>query len=46
LLPRLQEYLASIKGYETNKYQLSDKERDEISKRWGEVIDRYGYARL
>ena len=43
-LPRLQEYLASVKGYETNKYQLTDEQRAEVTKRWGDVIRRYGYA--
>ncbi|HZZ80532.1 MAG TPA: sulfotransferase [Gemmataceae bacterium] len=42
-LPRLQAYLASIKDYETNKYQLSDAQRSAIAERWGEVIRRYGY---
>jgi len=42
-LPRLQGYLASIKGYETNKYQLTNEQRLEITKRWGVVIRRYGY---
>jgi hypothetical protein len=42
-LPRLTEYLASIKGYETNKYQLTKEQRAEITNRWGEVIRRYGY---
>jgi hypothetical protein len=44
-LPRLEEYLATIKGYETNRYQLSPEERAEITRRWGNVIDRHGYAR-
>jgi hypothetical protein len=43
-LPRLREYLASIKGYETNRYQLSDQQRKWIAIRWREVIERYGYA--
>jgi hypothetical protein len=43
-LPRLQEYLATIKGYETNKYQLTDEERATIAARWGDVIRRYGYV--
>lgn len=43
-LPRLQEYLASIQGYETNKYQLTDEQRAALAKRWGAVIERYGYA--
>lgn len=42
-LPRLQEYLASVKGYETNKYDLTPEQRAKITERWGEVIRRYGY---
>lgn len=43
--PRLQEYLASVKGYETNKYQLTPELRAEITRRWGQIIDRYAYTR-
>ncbi len=43
LLPRLQEYLASVKGYETNRYTLNDAERAVVAERWGDVIRRYGY---
>jgi hypothetical protein len=42
-LPRLRAYLATIKGYETNKYQLTDQQRTAIAQRWREVIERYGY---
>ena len=42
-LPRLQSYLASVNGYETNKYQVTPEQRAAIGKRWGEVIARYGY---
>jgi hypothetical protein len=42
-LPRLQRYLETIKGYETNRYGLAPDKRAEISRRWGEVIHRYGY---
>lgn len=42
-LPPLQDYLATIKGYETNRYQLSEQERAEVTKRWGKVIRQYGY---
>jgi omega-hydroxy-beta-dihydromenaquinone-9 sulfotransferase len=45
-LPRLREYLASIKGYETNRYHLTDEQRAVITKRWGAVIDRYGYGQV
>jgi hypothetical protein len=43
-LPRLETYLASVKGYETNKYQLSEAERARIMKQWGPIMERYGYA--
>lgn len=45
LQPRLEEYLETIKGYETNRYQLSPERRAEIERRWGAVIRRYGYAK-
>ncbi|MCI0377204.1 MAG: sulfotransferase [Gemmataceae bacterium] len=44
--PRLQAYLASIKGYETNKYQLTPEQEAQVAARWGDVIKRYGYASL
>jgi hypothetical protein len=44
VLPRLQSYLASLAGYETNRYQLTAEQRVEIARRWGPVIERYGYA--
>jgi hypothetical protein len=43
-LPRMQAYLSSIKGYETNKYELSEAERCTVANRWGDVIRRHGYA--
>jgi hypothetical protein len=43
-LPRLKDHLASIGTYETNKYRLTQRERDLISRRWGDVIRRYGYG--
>jgi hypothetical protein len=44
LLPRLESYLASLAGYETNRYQLTDGQRAEITRRWRPVIERYGYV--
>lgn len=41
--PRLEAYLATIKGYETNKYQLTPAERAEIAARWRPFIEKYGY---
>jgi hypothetical protein len=43
VLPRLQQYLASLAGYETNRYELTDAQRAEITRRWGEAMRRYGY---
>lgn len=44
-LPNLEGYVASVKGYETNKYQLTPEQRAEIERRWGGVIRQYGYAK-
>ena len=44
LVPQLREYLAGIEGYETNRYQLTPKEREAVVRRWGPVIRRYGYG--
>lgn len=43
VLPRLEEYCARTKGYETNRYAQSPELRDRIRARWGPVIERYGY---
>jgi hypothetical protein len=43
-LPRLEAYLASVKGYETNRYQLTPQERATVTQRWGAVIRQYGYG--
>jgi omega-hydroxy-beta-dihydromenaquinone-9 sulfotransferase len=44
VLPGLQRYVAEIEGYQTNKYDLSDKARQQVAERWGGFIRRYGYA--
>ena len=43
-LPKLNEYLARTADYETNRFQVSDVDRAEVAKRWGDVIARYGYS--
>jgi omega-hydroxy-beta-dihydromenaquinone-9 sulfotransferase len=43
VLPRLQEYLAATKGYETNRYRLSDEQTAIVTERWGAAIRAYGY---
>ena len=43
--PGLEKYLAEHTGYQTNRYPvLAEELRAEIGRRWGSVIDRYGYA--
>jgi omega-hydroxy-beta-dihydromenaquinone-9 sulfotransferase len=42
--PKLDEYLARTAGYETNKFQISDADRADARRRWGDIIDRYGYG--
>lgn len=41
--PRVESYLAQTTGYETNKYALAPEQREEVTRRWGDVIRRYGY---
>lgn len=42
--PRLENYLATVAGYSTNRYELSPEQRDLVTRRWGEVIRKYGYG--
>jgi hypothetical protein len=44
VLPRLREYLVTAEGYATNRYDLSCEQKAEITRRWGDVVRRYGYA--
>jgi len=45
--PAFEAYLRENDGYQTNKYpKLTETQKALITSRWGEVIDRYGYARL
>jgi len=43
LRPNLERYLAENARYEGNRWQLSDAQRAEIRRHWGEVIQKYGY---
>jgi hypothetical protein len=40
---RVQRYLETVAGYETNRYQLEPDQRAEIGRRWEWIIRRYGY---
>lgn len=42
--PAVERYLESIAGYSTNRYELSDELRAEITRRLGAVIEQYGYS--
>ncbi len=42
--PRLEQYLAGLGEYQTNRYHLSPELQAKITQRWGEVIRRYGYS--
>jgi hypothetical protein len=44
LRPRLEEYVAKMADYQTNRYALTPQLRDKITQRWGKVIRQYGYS--
>jgi hypothetical protein len=42
--PGVEAYLAGVRDYEPNRHVLTPAERRTITRRWREVILRYGYA--
>ncbi|HVX10414.1 MAG TPA: sulfotransferase [Pirellulales bacterium] len=44
VLPALESYVAATEGYQTNKYEISDEARQQVSQRWADFIRRYGYS--
>lgn len=42
--PRLEEYLRGQKDYKTNRYEMDPVLKAEITRRWGNIIEKYGYA--
>ncbi|HMF19815.1 MAG TPA: sulfotransferase [Gemmataceae bacterium] len=42
--PHVEEYLVGVKDYQTNRYVLTVAEQRAITRRWGDVIRRYGYT--
>jgi hypothetical protein len=44
VLPALEQYVAATEGYQTNKYEMSDEVRQQVSQRWAEYIRRFGYS--
>ncbi|HET6327034.1 MAG TPA: sulfotransferase [Planctomycetaceae bacterium] len=43
VLPKLQVHLAGNADYRTNRYQMTDEQRAEVTRRWGRVIRQFGY---
>ncbi len=41
--PAMEVYMADQKDYQTNRYQLSPENRDEITRRWRNYIIQYGF---
>jgi omega-hydroxy-beta-dihydromenaquinone-9 sulfotransferase len=42
--PRLEAYWAKQAGYRANRYDMEPALHDEITRRWGDFIRRYGYT--
>jgi hypothetical protein len=42
--PHVEAHLAGVKSHETNRYLLTPEEQRTITRRWDEVIRRYGYS--
>ena len=43
-LPGIEGYVERTKGYKVNRHELAPEVRDQVTKRWGSYIDRYGYT--
>jgi len=44
VLPALKDHLKKTALYRTNRYELTPQRRDDITRRWGKIIKRYGYS--
>jgi hypothetical protein len=42
--PKLEAYFEQKRDYRVNKHNLDPALRDEITRRWGDYIERYGYT--
>ncbi len=42
--PKVEQYMVDHTDYKTNHYLLTPELRDRITRRWGDVIRRYGYT--
>ncbi len=43
-LPGIGRYVERTKDYKVNRHELAPEVRDQVTKRWGAYIERYGYA--
>lgn len=43
-LPAVEKYLQETEDYKTNRYQMPEELRQEISRRWAPFIAQYGYG--
>ena len=42
--PGIDGYVERTKDYKVNRHELAPEVRDQVTKRWGAYIERYGYA--
>jgi len=42
--PKFEQYLKEREDYRTNRYEVTPEMREKIARRWGHVMERYGYA--
>ena len=42
--PQLESYLKGTKDYKTNRYEIDPEVREQIDRRWGPFMRRYGYC--
>lgn len=42
--PGIERYLERTKDYKTNRHEVSPEVREQVARRWGAYIERYGYA--
>jgi omega-hydroxy-beta-dihydromenaquinone-9 sulfotransferase len=42
--PRLEAYLAGVRDYETNRYELAPAEREAVTRHWLPIMRQYGYG--
>lgn len=43
--PAIENYFAGKKDYKTNRYEMTPELQAEITRRWSNYIERYGYAK-